>query len=82
MSTAELKLDIFRKIDGLDNESLEKVYGYLMNFINSTDDKADWKDLSPQQQEAILIGIKELDDGLGISHDEIIAKYRKEYSNE
>ena len=35
MDTAELKLMLFRKIDSLDLEKLQEVYGLLENYLNS-----------------------------------------------
>jgi hypothetical protein len=34
MSSAELKLKLFREIDTLDKSKLERVYGLFVNFIN------------------------------------------------
>lgn len=82
MSTAEIKLDLFRKIDALDSKNLEKVYGYLLNFINSTLEVNEWDDMPQNHKDAILSGIRELDDGLGIDHDDVIKKYRKKFGNE
>lgn len=35
MNTAEIKLDLFRRIDQLHGRKLEKVYQYIMNFLRS-----------------------------------------------
>ena len=35
MNAAELKLDLFRRLDNLDNSKLEKVYSKIINLINT-----------------------------------------------
>lgn len=71
MNAAEIKLDLFRKLDNLKGEKLQEAYGLLLNFINqnSTDF---WDELTPEQKEAIELGIKELDEGKGIPHHEVM----------
>tara|TARA_R110001592_G_scaffold336614_2_gene622248 strand:- start:3515 stop:3748 length:234 start_codon:yes stop_codon:yes gene_type:complete len=75
MNSAEIKLDLFRKLDGLSGSKLQEAYGLLLNFINQN--SADfWDDLTPKQQEAIKQGVKELDEGKGVPHDEIMQTLR------
>lgn len=66
MNLAELKLDLFRKIDSLDKSKLEEAYGILLNFINSSNDYKEWDNLTDMQKDAILFGLTELNEGLGI----------------
>lgn len=75
MNTAEIKLDLFRKLDGLSGEKLQEAYGLLLNFINQNATDF-WDELTPEQQEGIKEGIKELDEGKGISHNEIMLTLR------
>lgn len=81
MDTAELKLKIFRKIDSLENSRLQDLYGILTNFINGQKDMSDWESLTSEQKAGIDAAIEEIDAGKGISHDDVISKYRKKYSN-
>ena len=81
MNLAELKLDLFRKIDSLDKSKLEEAYGILLNFINSKSDYKEWDKLTANQKDALVFGLSELDDGLGIPNEEILKKYRNKYPN-
>ena len=76
MSTAELKLDLFRRIDALDGKNLDQVYGFVLNLLNAKEDASGWASLTKAQKDAIHAGIKELDDNLGKDHHEVIAKFR------
>lgn len=51
MNSAEVKLDVFRKIDSLDNKDLEKIYARLVELLNeaSTDEIS----LNPQIKAAL-----------------------------
>ncbi len=79
MNLAELKLKLFRQIDGLASDKLEEAYGVLLNFINSKDDLEEWNYLTPEQQKGILDSIMLMDDGEGVSHEEIMKKYKDKY---
>ncbi len=56
---------------------LQKVYGFLQNQIRGNKDLGDWDSLSLTQQEGLTKAISDIESGYGISHDEIIEKYRK-----
>lgn len=79
MNISDLKLKLFRQIDALDKKSLEEAYGILLNYFNSRDNTADWNNLSPTQQNGLIEAIEQLDNGKGISQEEVFAKYRKKY---
>jgi len=81
MSTAEIKLKIFREIDSFEERELNEFYGILSNFINSKRDLNDWDSLSTDQKEGILKAINQIDAGKGISHDKVISKFKKKYTN-
>ena len=80
MNTSELKLKIFRQLDALDEKTLEKAYGMLLNFFNSTDDSSEWNKLSKKQQEGIREGVRQLDQGQGIPRKKVMGKVRKKYN--
>jgi len=81
MSTAELKLKLFRQIDSLDSHKIKELYGVVMNYFNSQNNEEEWESLSDKEQKGIEEAIRELDSELGINHAEVISKYRKKYSN-
>ncbi len=79
MNAAEIKLDLFRKLDNLKGNTLEEAYGLLINLINSKKDINEWGDLTNAQQNAILFGIKQLDEGKGRVHNDVISDLRKKF---
>ena len=81
MDASELKLKIFREIDGLEKGNLQELYGYLQNYIRGNKDISDWDNLSLAQQNGIKEAIGDLDKGNGIVHEDLIEKYRKKYSD-
>lgn len=81
MNAAELKIDLFRKLDSLKGNRLEEAYGLLLNFINSKEDVDEWQNLTLEQQAAIRLGIDQLDRGEGRKHNEVMSDFRKRYLN-
>ena len=79
MSTAEIKLKLFREIDTLDKSKLEQVYGLLFNFLNKETDIEEWDSLSQAQQNGLVQAAAEFDDEEGIDHQSIMDKFRKKY---
>lgn len=80
MNIAELKLKFFRQIDGLDEDKLEQAYGVLLNYINGKDDIEEWNNLTTEQQKGIIDSIEQLENNQGISHKEVIKKYKNKYN--
>lgn len=54
MTASDLKLDIIKKLDALDNQKIKQVYGQLVNIINQEDSIEDWDQLSEEQQLGLL----------------------------
>jgi len=79
MNSAEIKIDLFRKLDGLKGKDLKEAYGLLLNYINGNNDINEWNDLTHEQKEAILVGIKQLDNGEGRSHKEVMTDFRNRF---
>ena len=75
-STAEIKNDLHKLIVETDDESiLSKVQAYF-NMLKSKN--VDWWDtISDQEKEAINIGLKQLENGEGIPHEEVKRKVDK-----
>jgi hypothetical protein len=82
MNEAELKLKIFRQVDSLEKTRLEDFYGLLLNYVNGQNELNDWIQLTDQQKKGITDAIDEVDSGQGFSHDVVINKFRKKYSND
>jgi hypothetical protein len=81
MTIADLKLKIFRQIDSFEKNRLEEFYGILVNYVNGKKDLSDWEKLTAEQKQGLIDAINEIEDGKGISHEKVIAKMRKKYSN-
>ncbi|PZX11928.1 hypothetical protein LX69_02992 [Breznakibacter xylanolyticus] len=82
MNSAELKLKIFRQVDGLDKSMLEGAYGLLANYINGLQCESDWEALSNTQKNGIYKAMDELANGQHILNDTVMDKYKKMYPNE
>ncbi|MDO6759268.1 hypothetical protein Q4566_03580 [Tamlana sp. 2_MG-2023] len=81
MNSAEIKIDLFRKLDSLKGNRLEEAYGILLNYINGSNDLNDWQNLTLEQKKAIEIGIEQLDNQEGREHHKVISDMRKRYTN-
>lgn len=81
MTISDLKLEIFRRIDALEKNRLEELHGVLLNYLNNSSDTSEWDKLPALQKNGILEAIDEINQGNGIPHENIIAKYRSEYLN-
>lgn len=79
MTVAELKIDLFRKLDSLEGEKLEEVYGILLNFMNAKIKPEEWNNLTIAQQEAIQLGLEQLEDGKGRNHSLVMNTVRERF---
>jgi hypothetical protein len=53
----------------------------VQNYIRGNKDIGDWDNLSNSQKEGIKEAINDLDNGVSVLHEDVIAKYRKKYSD-
>lgn len=79
MSTADLKLKLFREIDSLEKSKLEQVYGMLLNFISNENDTTEFDSLSAEKQEGLLKAINEMNTSEGIDHITVMNQLKKKY---
>jgi predicted transcriptional regulator len=82
MNAAEIKIDLFRKLDSLKGKRLEEAYGMLLNYINGKSEVDEWQNLTTEQQSAIRHGIEQLDNGLGRKHSDVMSDFRNRFANE
>jgi len=80
MSTAELKLKLFREIDTLEKSKLEQIYGLVHNFINKDNDTEEWNALTSTQQKGLIDAIEEMNSSEGIDHKIVMEKYKNKYA--
>ena len=80
MTTADLKLKIFRQLDSLQKNRLDEVYGLLMNYFRGQKDIDDWDNLSKEQKQGIIDAVEQLEQGKNISHQKVMTNARKKYA--
>ena len=80
MTTSDIKLRLFRQIDSLEKSKLEELYGVVVNFINGQKELTDWDTLTESQKTGIIDALEEIEEGKGISHQDVVSKYRNKYS--
>ena len=79
MSSAELKLNIFRLIDQIeDQDKLSGAYKNLLAFLRSKNPAH--SDLFRDLEESLAISEKQIKEGKTIPHEEVMKKYRAKYS--
>jgi predicted transcriptional regulator len=69
----ELREQVIKLVNNASEKELELVY-HLMEATNKSDW---WDEIDQEQQEAIDEGLRQLDNGEGISHGEVMRKYDK-----
>jgi len=77
MNAAEIKLELFRKIDSLPNTDLEKIYNGLLALINST---SNYK-LPEDERKAIEDALEESEKGNTHSHEDVMFEAKQKYPN-
>jgi len=75
MSTSELKIELFRYIDNLNDRKLVQLYNY---FVVSKASKVDdfWDLLSDWEKEDINAGIEDLKNGKKKEFSQVLLKYQ------
>ncbi|MGE5393185.1 MAG: hypothetical protein ACM3P1_00500 [Candidatus Saccharibacteria bacterium] len=79
MNSAEIKLELFRKIDQLDNNELERVYAILVKLLNAC--TADETTLSLELKTVLDEALEASSKGQVLSHEEAMQKTRDKYSH-
>lgn len=75
MNVAEIKLDLFRRIDNLPKSDLEIIYNNLLAFINTS---SNYK-LSKPEKIAIEEALEE--GGKAFSHEDVVMEAKQKYPN-
>lgn len=79
MNSAEIKLDLFRKIDKLDNSKLEKIYNSLIGLLNSA--STGEASISSELKNALDEAMDASKNGQVYTHEEVMQKTKAKYSN-
>lgn len=77
MNTAEMKLDMFRRIDKLPKTNLEKIYNRFLALMNST---SNYK-LSKTERKAVEEAFEESEKGNVYSHEDVMIEAKQKYPN-
>lgn len=77
MNAAEIKLDLFRKIDRLNEAELEMVYEQILALMSATSRY----NLSDDENRAIDASLKVSDEGAGYTYDEVVEEASRKYPN-
>ncbi len=77
MNAAEIKLDLFRKIDRLNEAELEMVYEQILALMSATSRY----NLSDDENRAIDASLKVSEEGAGYTYDEVVEEASRKYPN-
>lgn len=77
MNAAELKLDLFRKIDSIKESEIEKIYNKFIALLNAS---STYK-LSKSEKEAINEALEADRNGETFTHEEVIEEAKRKYPN-
>jgi hypothetical protein len=75
MQISEIKLELFRYIDNLENNKLQQIYKYLISDRTDNIESDFWLSLNEWQKNDINSGISDLEEGRKKSFDKVISKY-------
>lgn len=79
MNSSELKLDLFRKIDRLDNREIKKIYNNLLSILDTA--SSDKTSLSPELMTALDEALDASKKGQVYTHEEVMQKTKDKYPN-
>jgi hypothetical protein len=75
MNVAEIKLELFRKIDRLPSKDLEIVFNNISSFINASSKY----ELSDEERKGIDIALEESAKGSVFSSESVVAEAKQKY---
>lgn len=77
MNAAEIKLDLFRKIDNLKESDLEKVYNQFVALLNASSSY----ELSKDEKAAVNEALEASKKGETYTHEQVMEEARGKYPN-
>ncbi len=77
MNAAEIKLDLFRKIDRLPVNDLENIYQSFLALLNASKEYR----LSAEEKNAIMEALEDSQSGNVYSHDDVMDDARNRFPN-
>jgi hypothetical protein len=80
MNTEKIKLELFRKIDSLNESQLEKAYNKIIEFLNAETPSKPPK-LTSELKNALDEALEVSKQGRTLSHEEVMKETKKKYPN-
>lgn len=77
MNASEIKLDLFRKIDRLNDSEVERLYNKFLTLLNTTSVYR----LSDDEKKAIDEALEESHRGNTFTHEEVMNQAKSKYPN-
>jgi predicted transcriptional regulator len=81
MTTAELKLEIVRKMDLLESSQLNKLSSFVENMVHENIDLEEWNKLTAAQRKGILAGLDDIEKNGGTNHEVVMKRLRNKMSH-
>lgn len=75
MTPAELKLDLFKKLDSFDETKIKDIYGSILNIFNENETYEEWDLISEKEQTRTIKSEEQFHKGQYKQHKEIISKF-------
>ena len=80
MGKQSLKLEIYRKLDELDEEQLQVVNEMVTAYLKQTDEEeAEWNALSDEDKAAIEEGLQQIERGEFYTHEEVMERIHRKF---
>ncbi len=74
MTPAELKLDLFRRLDSLDNVKIRRIYGSMLNLFSENETYEEWELLSVEDKAKIVESESQYTQGKYRKHSQVVSK--------
>jgi len=81
MTSAQLKLDIFRTIDKLKKSQLDELSGVISNYVHSLHGLEDWNKLSAGERKSLLNAKNSIRKNGGTRHSTVMNELRERLAN-
>ncbi len=75
----DIKAQIIREMDALDQNALQDFYGLLLNFLHGQRADGEWSDISAAQRSGLLDALSQVENEQTVSHVQLAAKYKTRY---
>lgn len=81
MTSADLKLNLFRTLDKLKKSELSEVSGIINNYISEHHPNLDWERLSEEEKMSLIEAKHNIRTNGGTPHSKAMKKFRKRFTN-